>query len=396
MKYSYTGLDLTTNQQVNGELEAITDLDAVRELKQRNIEAIKVAIAEDKSHRVKKVKAADLVLPLQELATLVESGVVLLEAVQSIARKKDHSGVSKGFKKIASLIESGESFSSAIEESALPFPSYVSHLVTSGELTGELALALRSASEQMNYAQAIENDLKSALTYPLVLVSSGIIAMMIIFFAVVPKFTHMLDSAKELPSLAWFVLTAGKITNEHTAVVIFAVSILVIGLNILFTSQRIRLNLLNLAIDLPIIGDWLTEQDAARWASLTGAMLGARVGLVSALKLATESTVFVKRKNQAEKVISDVQSGVSLSDSLAQTNFLPASALNLIVVGDKTGQLANMLTAVAKLLDESCKRRMKRVLTLIEPLAILIVGTLIGIMMMGIVQAITASTDIAI
>jgi general secretion pathway protein F/type IV pilus assembly protein PilC len=95
-------------------------------------------------------------------------------------------------------------------------------------------------------------------------------------------------------------------------------------------------------------------------------------------------------------MIKDVEEGESFSDALKKARLIPATSLSLIAAGDKTGQLADMLAAVAKLHDASCKRRMKQVLQLVEPLAILVVGALIGVMILGIVQAITASTDLAI
>jgi len=95
-------------------------------------------------------------------------------------------------------------------------------------------------------------------------------------------------------------------------------------------------------------------------------------------------------------MVVEVESGVAFTQALERSALVPQTSLNLVAVGDKTGQLAQMLSAVAKLHDNACKRRMKQVLTLMEPLAILVVGVLIGVMILGIVMAITASTDIEI
>ena len=153
---------------------------------------------------------------------------------------------------------------------------------------------------------------------------------------------------------------------------------------------------MNIAIGLPIIGAWLAEQDTARWAALCSAMLKAKVNLLTTLSLAAESCEYRSRHERAIQMIKDVEEGESFSAALKLARLIPATSLNLVAVGDKTGQLAQMLAAVAELHDASCKRRMKQVLQLIEPIAILIVGVLIGIMILGIVQAITASTDLVI
>ena len=220
--------------------------------------------------------------------------------------------------------------------------------------------------------------------------------MLIIFFAVVPKFTHLLDAERQLPALAQLVLNAGRFANEAPWMLVGGAIVMVSMIVIVFSNAAVRHTLLNVAIELPVVGAWLAEQDAARWASLCSAMLYAKVSLLTALTLASESCDYDRRRHRARLMIKDVEEGDSFSEALRRARLVPATSLNLVSVGDKTGQLAEMLGAVSELHDVACKRRMKQVLTLLEPLAILLIGIVIGVMIMGIVQAITASTDISI
>lgn len=396
MKFKYSGLELSSQQQVTGEMDAVSQQEAVRLLAERRIEVFTLEGTQQVHKSGRKVSSSDLVIPLQELATLTSSGVSLIDAVRALGQNKEHPNLARGFMAIASRIEGGESLSAALTSAGLPFPKYVAHLVSAGELGGQLPMALTNASEQLNYEQAIKNDVRGALTYPLVLVGSGLAAMLIIFFAVVPKFSHLLNGEKELPALAYLVLTAGQTVNDAPYTVLaMLVAVLLSGVAI-FTNQSVRRWLMDAVIELPVIGPWLSEQDAARWASLCSAMLQARVNLVVALKLAADSCDYTARKSRALAMVTDVESGVSFTEALERSRLVPSTSLNLVSVGDKTGQLAKMLTSVAALHDSSCKRRMKQVLTLMEPIAILIVGVIIGVMILGIVLAITASTDIAI
>ena len=396
MKYKYLGVDTSTNQRIEGEVDAVSQQEAVRQLSEQRVEVFSLTPAENESSKGKRVTVSDLVLPLQELAALTGSGVSLIDSVRALAQKKEHPKLAKGFSEIASKVEGGGNFSDAIAESKLPFPEYVSHLVSAGELSGQLSLALQNASEQLNYDESIKNDLRSALTYPAVLIGSGFAAMLIIFFAVVPKFSHLLDGEKELPTLAWLVLSAGKHANESPFTILAGVGIIVAVLAAVLMNKTVRQNMLDFGLNIPVIGPWLSEQDAARWSSLSAAMLLAKVDLIAALKLASSSCPYTARKKRAESMISDIESGASFADALQRARLVPETSLNLVAVGDKTGKLAEMLKAVANLHDAACKRRMKQVLTLMEPIAILVVGVIIGILIMGIVLAITASTDIAI
>lgn len=396
MKFNYTGIELSAKQQTSGEIEAVSQAEALRLLGEKRIEVFSVAPAQQIIKHGRRVKSSDLVLPLQELATLTTSGVSLIDAVKALGQNKEHPNMARGFASIASRIEGGESLSAALATSGLPLPDYVTHLVSAGELGGQLPMALSNASEQMNYEMTIKNDLRGALTYPLVLIASGLAAMLIIFFAVVPKFSHLLNGEKELPTLAYWVLSAGQTVNDSPYTVLAVVGGTLFILVSIFMNQAVQRRVMDAALELPVVGPWLAEQDAARWASLCCAMLQARVNLVVALKLAAQSCDYTRRKRRALAMVADVESGVSFTEALERSNLVPTTSLNLVAVGDKTGQLAQMLKAVAALHDSSCKRRMKQVLTLMEPIAILIVGVLIGVMILGIVLAITASTDIAI
>ncbi|GGO63612.1 type II secretion system F family protein [Bowmanella pacifica] len=396
MKFRYQGIEQASEQRVEGVVEAVSYQEAMRQLATMRIDVFLLEEHQSVSKKGRRVTVSDLVIPLQELATLTDSGVALIDAVKALAQNDEHPNLAKGFMSIASRIEGGESFSSAIKASSLPFPGYVAHLVSAGELGGQLSQALINASEQLNYDQAVRGDIKSALTYPLVLIGSGIAAMLIIFFAVVPKFSHMLDGDKELPALAYVVLTAGKYANESPWTLGLIIAGGLLALVSVLANPKVRKRAMDIAIELPVIGPWLAEQDAARWASLCSAMLLARVNLITALRLAAASCNYTRRRKRAESMIADVEDGVGFTEALERSRLVPPTSLNLVSVGDKTGQLAEMLKAVAQLHDTSCKRRMKQVLTLMEPIAILIVGVLIGVMILGIVLAITASTDIAI
>jgi general secretion pathway protein F len=396
LKFNYSGVELSSKQAISGGIDAVSAQEAVRLLAEKRIEVFEVSEAQSLAKTGRRVRLSDLVIPLQELATLTSSGVTLIDAVRALGQNSEHPNLARGFNAIASRIEGGESLSAALGQSGLPFPNYVTHLVSAGELGGQLPIALNNASEQLNYEQAIKNDVRGALTYPLVLIGAGIAAMLIIFFAVVPKFSHLLNGEKELPTLAYLVLSAGQAVNDSPFMVLAAIIGVLLVIIAILMNPFVRRWIMDSAIELPVIGPWLVEQDAARWASLCAAMLQARVNLVVALKLAAESCDYTRRKSRALAMVADVESGVAFTEALERSRLVPNTSLNLVSVGDKTGQLATMLKAVAALHDSSCKRRMKQVLTLMEPIAILVVGIIIGVLILGIVLAITASTDIDI
>ena len=146
---------------------------------------------------------------------------------------------------------------------------------------------------------------------------------------------------------------------------------------------------------LPLLDGWLSEVDTAKWASVMSAMLVSRVDLMDALSLASRGVRVSHRKEALERVAGDVRGGTPLSTALEKRGALTPIGYNLLRVGEQSGQLAQMLQALAALHAENSARRMKQFLTLIEPVAVVLLGSVLGVIMIAIILAITSVNDIA-
>lgn len=153
---------------------------------------------------------------------------------------------------------------------------------------------------------------------------------------------------------------------------------------------------LNYASKTPVLGTWINESDIAVWAKMLGVLLSSKVPLITALTLASRSSRIPWRKLKMSQVIKKVKGGTSLSLALEHEEVITPTAINLVRVGERAGELAATLASVSRLYDQASKNRMKSLLALIEPIAILIIGSAIGTIILGIVLAITSANDIAV
>jgi len=158
----------------------------------------------------------------------------------------------------------------------------------------------------------------------------------------------------------------------------------------------VREAILERLAELPVVGAWIGESATAGWAALMGALLGQGVPMLDALELANGSVKLVTRRRRLETAARSVKAGLALSKALEEQGALDATAWNLLRTGERAGRLPEMLKALAALSAKSGRERMKRVLLLIEPLAILVIGSGIGVIVLGIVLAITSLTDIPV
>jgi general secretion pathway protein F len=199
-----------------------------------------------------------------------------------------------------------------------------------------------------------------------------------------------------LPLLASLVLNTGVWVNENKLSVTVILGILIFSFATLWRNNSFRVFALNYISRLPVIGTWINESDIAVWAKMLSVLLSSRVPLMTALTLSSRASRIPWRKLKMSQVIKKVKGGVSLSLALEQEQVITPTAINLIRVGERAGELAATLASVSKLYDQASKNRMKSVLALIEPIAILVIGSAIGTIILGIVLAITSANDIAV
>lgn len=381
-----------------GTLRAGSEREAARLLERRGLSVVSLRSAGEAgtAGRVRRLRQADVILAIQELATMLTSGVPIASAVGSQSQSAHHPRVTSAFAAMARDLQRGQPFSATFAASGLPLPEYVIQLSRAGELTGELGPALRDAGAQMEYEQGLRNEMRNALIYPSVLVVAGVAAVAIMFVFVVPKFASLLEKAEDLPFLAWAVLGIGTWTRTHFGVLLAATAVAAVAAAAVLRRAEVRSRLLDRAGRLPVVGPWLVESDIARWAKVLGALLANRVPLMRGLELAQSGLQLPRLRARMGEVTRAVRGGSALADALEDHEALTATGYNLVRVGERSGKLAPMLDSLARLYAEAGRNRMKRLLILIEPVAILVIGGMIGTIILGVILAITSANDLAI
>ena len=337
-----------------------------------------------------------LVLVIQELATLLAAGVPLAEAVDSSGQAHRESAIGAAFERVHGRLRAGAPFSEALRAADLALPEYLFHLVSAGELTGKLAEALQGATEQMEYEERVRQDLRSALVYPAVLVVSGIAATLLIFVVVVPKFSNMLKSSRaSIPEISRWVLEAGLFAKDNLLWLGLGAGALVAGAIMAWANAGLRQAALDGSSRLPLLGAWLRNAEIGRWAKMLGTLLANKVPVVRALELSQSGVRITAIGHGLRLVLRDLRAGQKLADALATHQVVNAMGINLVRVGERSGELAPMLLTLGRVYDTASRDRMKRFLVLLEPATILVVGAVIAFIMIAIMLAITSMSTMA-
>ena len=400
MRFDYRALN-HDGGSVNGALEAENQRTAMRELQRQGLTPVAVIPVHDagghKTRASRSAKKAEVLLVLHQLTMLLRSGVPLDEAVSSLGESQENPFLTRELQELSIKLRRGDAFSAGLRESGLKLPSYIYYLAEAGELTGNLAGALGDGVTQMEYERQIAGELRNALIYPSILIVSGIAAVMLIFTLVVPKFTKLLaKSGGDIPFLARVVLETGQFTNDNLGLLTGLTIALVVGVASALSKPAARQRLWDSLLHMPILGLWLLEADIGRWASMLATLIASRVELTRALDLAQQGVTSTQLRASFSHVTKAVRGGSSLAAALQESGRITATGYGLVRVGERSGELPAMLRSLATLYIDSGRNRMKTFLALLEPIAILSIGGVIGLIMTGIILAITSVNEISI
>ncbi len=400
--FNYEAVDHAGRALV-GQITADSRKDALRTLLSRGITPTSVEHLRPHSSGSSGVffrrnpKDQDYILLVKQLALLLNAGVPLITAVDTLKAQSPHPAFSTSCESLAKALRSGAPFSSSLEKAFPKLPTYVHRLCAAGESIGELGPALTDASQQMEYELRVKQDIKNALTYPAILVAAGAGAVIFIFLVVVPRFSAMLaSSGGDLPLLSKIVLSTGMALSENKATLLLAIVLVCTGGIWLARQPTFRDSLRQTLFSVPLLGTWLKEAELAKWSSMLGTLLRNGVDLIKALEFSQATVTVRSLRSRLELIEKLVRSGRSLSSAMDEQDTFSDTALSLVQVGEESGELASMLRSLATLYEDSGRQRMKRFLLILEPAAIILIGIVIGGIVTAIMLAITSINQVNI
>jgi general secretion pathway protein F len=398
MRFHYQALQ-ADGRVLTGQVEAESPRGAYRDLARRGIRptAITPAVARVRARLSTRKKASrrDELYLLKELHALVAGGVPIAEAVGALEEAATHPALAAAFARLHAGLRRGERFAMAFARCFPAFPLYIHRIIEAGDMSGRLGEALADAAVEVEREARVRREMRSALVYPAFLIAVGFLAILFMFVVVVPRFAVIFRGKfDQLPWLSYVVIAGGMWIREHLMLGAMVVIAVAAGLTYAFREPEVRDRLRARLARLPLLDVWMAEVETARWAAVIARLLENRVPLMSSLELARRALRDRAVQARMAQVERAVRSGRTLSTALEDHHLLPTTALSLIRVGERSGNLPEMMRSVAAIYDEIVKNRVKTVLAIIEPTAILLIGGVIGLMAVAIFLAITTINNV--
>ena len=377
-------------------VRAADELTALRELMAGGLTV--TDLAEDGEIAVRgadrNLSATERVLVMRQLALMLEAGVNLLEALETVAAGVAARKGRAQLMEVIAALKRGEALGVALRTRAPGFPYYVYAMAEVGEAAGRVPEVLRVAAEQMAYEDRLRRDLIGALTYPALLACAGVLAVAFIFVEIVPRFSALIgQNASRMPLMSKVVFAVGHFVNDHLILVGGGLAALVAAVLFAASQPAVRERLYRVGRALPVIGDLLKAREIATWARLTSFALGNGVGLMEASALARQGAPAGPFRDGLAASEAELRSGVALHVALGRHTRLNAMDLSLLRTGQKSGALAAMFGFLADAYDDRLKDAMKRFTSLAEPAAIAAVSVVVGVIALSLVMALASIYD---
>ncbi len=397
-RFNYKAVDAAGFPR-DGVIHATAQEDAVGQLYADGLTPVTLieerVVAQSQGVATGKLKQADLVALVREMATLLSSGVGLTESFTTLHGATKNLALQDALSTLIASVQGGDTFSVALRKAKLNLPEYVYALSRAGEATGNIGAALLRCADQLEFDARMQAETREALIYPSILISTGVIAIGFIFSFVVPRFASLLTGRKvDLPWLSSVVLSTGLFVNNHWIAFLVGLLALIGGGMALAGMPGARTKAAVVISKLPVFSSWMAGAETARWTSILAVLVQSKVPILMSLDLAAASVRLAENSRRLLSMQDEVRLGKTLSQATEERQMLDGTPLSMLKVGEKSGDLATMLGHIAAHAAERHRALQRRLVALIEPVSILFIGLVIGFIMVGVVLAMTSLTDV--
>lgn len=332
----------------------------------------------------------------RELATLLRAGLPLDRCLDIMVGMAPRAPVAELLASIQAEVRSGASLSVALEKHKDVFDRFYLNMIRAGEAGGALDLVLFRLTDFMERAKELRETVTSAMIYPMILAAVSVLSVLLLLMFVVPQFTQMFDQAgKSLPVPTQVVIAAGNFVRSDWWALLLGASIIVWFMRAQLRNPISRARWDRWFLGLPLFGEMILKLDVARLTRTLGTLLENGVVLLSGLSIAKETVGNSILRDSLEQVTASLREGKGLGKPLMQTGLFPKLAVHMVMVGEETGRLQELLIQVADVYDREAQTTIKRLLALMEPVLILSLGLVIGGIIMSILLAILSVNNLA-
>ena len=334
-----------------------------------------------------KFNAADLSFSLTQLSTYLKAGIPLIDSVRILEKQSEKPEQRKIYQKVVYELLRGENLSTAMEKQGTKFPTLLINMIKTAELTGDLTSVLDDMADYYTSKEETRKQMISAMTYPVIVLCIAIGVVIFILTTIVPSFVEMYeDNDAEIPAITTFVMSASDFLVNHYLFLILGVAIFIVIFIYLYKHIReFRRNVQLFVMHIPVFSKIVMYNEVYNFTKTFASLLNHGVFITDSMEVLSKITNNEIYKELIAKTIINLNKGANISESFKGSWAFPVAAYEMIVTGEKTGQLGLMMEKVANYYQVLHKALVKQMQSFIEPLMIAFLALIVGTILLSIV-----------
>lgn len=386
--FEYKGLN-SSGRQVKGVIEADGIRTARQKLRMQGVFPSSLIESSEKpagkswnvniEFRGRKVNTNQLAVTTRQLATLVGAGMPLVEGLKALSEQTDHARLRRVVADITDRVNEGSTLADALRAYPEIFPRLYSNMVASGEASGSLELVLERLADLLEGQAALRRKILSALTYPVLMLVLCFVVITLLLAFVVPQITAIFaERGATLPLVTQAVIFLSDIAQKYWWVMLTAAAGFVVVIQRYGKTEHGRKRLDALKLRIPLFGPLALKVATSRLARNLGTMLASGIELLTALSIARNIIGNVLLEEAVDAAIVGVREGNSLANELNKSKRFPMLLVRMVAIGEKTGQLENLLLRAAANYESEVNAVVSALTSILEPLLILLLASIVG------------------
>ncbi len=395
--FSYRAKD-GRKEIITGILEAETEQEALAKLSQMGYFPLSIereeASSEGKTGPLSpgfftRIRRRDITFLTRQLADLLESGIPLMRALDILWEQTESRRLQEVLANLASQVREGKSFSEALTLYPKIFSSLYVNMVKSGEVGGMLSEVLARLADFGERTEELRAKLRAALAYPILILFVGMATVAVLLIFVVPKLVSLFQDVGQILPLPTRILVEVSQGLVHywwviLSMVVSSVFLLKRGR----LSQGVRLTIDGLKLRLPVWGSLIKKVEIASFARSLATLLGHGVPILQAMQVVTQATENELLRGEFKRIGEQLKGGTTLSQEIRRGRMFPALVTNMVAIGEEAGTLDRSLLKIADTYEREADRAMKLMTSLVEPVMILVMGSIVGFIVISMLMPI--------
>lgn len=386
----------TQGNQFDGEIEAKSKEEAASLLRRKHlvVNSLKRKPIEIKIQIGSGIKSKDVSRFTRMFSSMTSAGLPMLQCLTILEEQMENPAMKTVVHKLTGSISGGSSLADALAQHPKVFDKLYCNMVAAGEAGGILDGILARLADYQESNERLVRKVKKALTYPVMVAVVAVVVVILMLSFVVPTFAQtFMEAGGQLPWPTQMVMNLSDGIRDYAAFWVLGAVALVVGFKVVMKVPKLHLEWDRLMLKAPKLGDLQIKSAVARFSRTLGTLLNAGVSVTEALQVTAKTSGNMAVENAIMKIAVGLAGGKSIVEPMKETKIFPAMVIQMVGVGEKTGQLGGMLLKVADFYDEEVDAAIDAVTSLMEPLIMVFLGGAVGFLMIAMYMPIFSMSD---